>query len=305
MRNFILLFFLMVGVAGVNVVSAQEVESLSSEKDELSAQIAELKGQLAPLQSRVDAINKELQILGGWQTGTFGTLGFNLSSFNNWIKGANPNSTSSTILAAFNGFANRKNESWFWRNSGTINLGWQKLDIDTEGGEDADYEKVADVLRITSLYGRNISPKLAVSALGEYNTALLENFNNPGILDIGAGVTWLPIENMVVVIHPLNMHWVFGDLDQFESGLGAKVVADYSKTFDGGITWRTNLTSFLPYSSTEPTLREYTWTNSIAFNAWKGIGVGIEYAIRNAPVETFGLESDNQSYFILGLSYAL
>lgn len=305
MRNFILLLILILGVVGVNNVSAQEVDALSSEKDELSAQIAELQGQLAPLQSRVDAINKELQILGGWQTGTFGTLGFNLSSFNSWIKGANPNSTSSTILAAFNGFANRKNDSWFWRNSGTINLGWQKLDINTEEGEDADFEKVADVLRISSLYGRNVSAKVAISALGEFNSSLLENFNNPGILDLGAGVTLLPIENLVVVVHPLNFHWVFGDAAQFDSGLGAKLVADYSKTFDGGITWRSNLTSFLAYSDNDPSLSEYTWTNSIAFNAWKGIGVGIEYAIRNAPVETFGLESNNQSYFILGLSYAL
>ncbi len=305
MKNIFLLLLISCAVVGTTQLSGQEVETLQAEKDELSAQIADLEGQLAPLQSRVDAINGDLEILGGWQTGTFGTLGFNLSNFNSWIKGANPNSTSSTILTAFNGFANRKNDSWFWRNSGTINLGWQKLDTDTEGGEDADYEKIADVLRISSLYGKNLSPKLAISALGEFNTSLLENFANPGILDLGAGVTWLPAENLVVVLHPVNMHWVFGDAAQFDSGLGAKLVADYSRTFDGGITWRSNLTSFLPYSSTDPTLREYTWTNSIAFNAWQGIGVGIEFAFRNAPVETLGLDSDNQSYFILGLSYAL
>lgn len=290
---------------GVSQVNAQEMDVLKAEKAEISAQIAELQGQIDPLQGRVNAINSELEILGGWKIGTFGTLGFNLSSFNSWIKGANPNSTSSTVLAAFNGFANRKSEKSFWRNSANINLGWQKLDINTEEGEDASYEKIADVLKISSLYGKNLSPKVALSALGEFNTALLQNFNNPGILDIGVGVTLLPVENLVVVIHPANMHWVFGDAAQFDSGLGAKIMADYSKTFSNGITWRSNFTSFLAYSSKDPSLSEYTFTNGISFSAWKGIGVGIEYAIRNAPVETFGLDSDNQSYFILGLSYAL
>lgn len=298
----LIMFFLSIGATGL---LAQDVDALKAEKAELSAQIAELKGQLSPLQGRVDAINGELEILGGWKTGTFGTLGFNLSSFNSWIKGANPNSTSSTVLAAINGFANKKSEKSFWRNSANINLGWQKLDIDTEEGEDAGYEKIADVLKITSLFGKNISSKVAISALGEYNTALLENVNNPGILDIGAGITLLPADNLVVVVHPANMHWVFGDATEFDSGLGAKIMADYNKTFANGITWRSNLTSFLAYSSKDPSLSEYTFTNGISFSAWQGIGVGIEYAIRNAPVETFGLASNTQSYFILGLSYAL
>ena len=304
MKNSILLVFISL-VLGTLQINAQDVNTLKAEKEQLNGQISELQGQINPLQSRIDAINSELEILGGWKTGTFGTLGFNLSSFNSWIKGANPNSTSSTILAAFNGFANKKSKSSFWRNSANINLGWQKLDIDTNEGEDASYEKIADVLKITSLYGKNLSPKVALSGLGEYNTALLENFNNPGILDIGVGVTLLPVDNLVVVIHPANMHWVFGDAAEFDSGLGTKIMADYNKTFSNGITWRSNFTSFLAYSSKDPSLSEYTWTNGISFSAWKGIGVGIEYAIRNAPVETFGLDSDNQSYFILGLSYAL
>ena len=304
MKNSIFLILICL-ILSSTTTNAQDVDALKAEKDELSAQIAELQGQLGPLQGRVDAINGELEILGGWKTGTFGTLGFNLSSFNSWIKGANPNATSSMILAAFNGFANKKSEKSFWRNSANINLGWQKLDINTDEGEDASYEKIADGLRITSLYGKNLSPKVALSALGEYNTALLENFNNPGILDLGVGFTLLPVESLVVVIHPANMHWVFGDATHFESGLGAKIVADYNKTFSNGITWRSNFTSFLAYASKDPSLSEYTFTNGISFSAWKGIGVGIEYAIRNAPVETFGLDSDNQSYFILGLSYAL
>ncbi len=281
--------------------TAQTAEEFTAEKATLAEQIAALEGQLGPLQARVGEIDKELEILGGWQTGTFGTLGFNLSSFDNWVKGANPTSTSSTVLAAFNGFANKTTSSYFWRNSGNINLGWQKLDIEGQEGS-TDFEKIADVLKITSLYGKRINQKLALSALGEFNSALLENFNNPGILDLGVGFTWTPIENAVIVVHPLNYHWVFGDNPDFSSALGAKVVADYTKTFNGGITWRTNLTSFFPYASQDPSLFEYTWTNGLAFSAWKGIGVGIEYAIRRADVEIL---DTTQNYLIIGLSYAL
>ena len=299
MKKFTLLLIALVFMSTTSF--AQDVEALNAEKGELAGQIAELQGKAGELQSRVDAINGELEILGGWKTGSFGTLGFNQSSFNNWIKGANPNSTASTIAASLNGFANKKTEGYFWRNSGGINLGWQKLNTDTEGPDDIGFEKIADVLKITSLYGKNISPKLAVSALGEFNSSVLENFNNPGILDIGAGFTWLPVQDLVVVIHPLNYHWVFGDNPNFNSALGAKVVVDYTKTFTGGITWRSNLSGFLPYQSQTPTLQEYTWTNGFSFSAWKGIGVGIEHAIRKAEVEFDG----TQSYFILGLSYAL
>lgn len=297
------LFTIIILVMVVSTGFSQEktMEELKAEKAALAEQIGALQGQIDPLQAQVSAINSQLEVLGGWKKGTFGTIGFNQSTFNNWIKGANPNSTSSTISASFNGFANRKAPDYFWRNSAIVNLGWQKLDIDTEEGEDTGFERIADVLRITSLYGRNLTSKLALSALGEYNTALLSNFNDPGILDLGVGFTWNPEDNLVVVVHPLNYHWVFGDNPAFDSALGAKVVADYVRTFPGGVTWRSNLTGFLPYKSQEPSLREYTWTNGLAFSAWRGIGVGIEYALRNAAVEFDG----TQSYFVLGLSYAL
>ncbi len=283
------------------LIFGQTADEFKAEKSELQTQLSELQGQVNQLQGRINTINNELELLGGWSTGTFGTLGFNLSRFNNWIKGANPNAVSSTILGSFSGFANKKTANSFFRNNVNINLGWQKLDINTTEGEATKFERVADVLRINSIYGRNVSSKLALSALGEYNTALLSNFNNPGILDLGVGFTILPIQNMVVVLHPINYHWVFGDNPDFSSALGAKMVADYVKTFFGGITWRSNLTAFVPYSSQEPSLREYTWVNGLSFSAWKGIGVGIDYAFRNAAVEFDGL----QSYLIIGLSYSL
>ena len=59
---------------------------------------------------------------------------------------------------------------------------------------------------------------------------MLNNFNDPGYLDVGVGATWTPIENLIVVIHPLNYNFVFADNDAiFESSLGAKIVADYTR----------------------------------------------------------------------------
>jgi hypothetical protein len=274
---------------------------LNLRKDTLNLKINELKSKLGPLEKELKQTKSKIEILKGWQIGAFGTFGFNQSTFNNWIKGRNPNATSSSISAALGGFANKKTGRSFWRNAGNVNLGWLKLDIDTEEGEDSGFEKTADVLKLTSLYGRNFTKKLALSAQGEYNTAILSNLNNPGVLDLGFGFTWTPEDNLVLVLNPLNYHWVFGDSPEFENSLGMKITIDYRRKFLDKFTWRTNLTGFQPYQKQDPSLREYTWINGLSFTAWKGIGVGIEYAIRNADVEFDGM----QRYFVLGLSYSL
>jgi hypothetical protein len=278
-----------------------ELVNYKSKRDSINAEISKLKKKLKPLEKESNTLKSKIEILQGWNTGTFGTIGFNQAAFNNWVKGRNPNATSTTIRGAFNGFANKKTEKSFWRNAGILNLGWQRLDIDTEEGDDPSFEKTTDILKITSLYGRNITKKIAFSAQGEYNTAILTNINNPGILDLGTGITWNPRNNLVVTLHPLNYHWVFGDSPEFENALGSKVTVDYVQKFPYGITWRSNLTGFVPYNKQDPSLREYNWVNGLSFSAWKAIGVGMEYAVRNAGVEFDGV----QSYFVLGLSYNL
>lgn len=271
---------------------AQLVDSLKSLKAEKEAAVKELQGEISSIKGQIDA-------LPGWEVGSFGTLGFNLSNFNNWQKGANPNAVSSAIRASVNAYANYDQPKLFWRNSGGINLGWLKLDTDVDDNEDAEFEQVADVLKLTSLFGYKLTDKLAMSSLAEYNTSILSNFNDPGILDFGLGFTWTPVQSMVVVVHPVNYHWVFGDNPEFDNGLGAKIVADYTRELVPGLTWKTNLTTFLAYKSTDPSLSEWTWTNSFGFNVWKGIGVGLEFGLRNAEVES----PEGQSYWVLGISY--
>ncbi len=290
-------------------LTAQTVEELKTKLGEKNAEIGKLQGEAAALQAQIDAFP-------GWKFGTSGTIGANFSGFSDWYTNALPNSSNGNIGITFNGFANLDRDKYFWRNSLNINLGWVKID-DTTDNVDAGFEATTDVFSLTSLYGYKLNDKWAASALAEYRTSF-SNFNDPGYLDFGVGVTWTPIPELVVVIHPLNYNWVFssGDAD-FESSLGAKFVAEYNKTF-GKFKFRSNLSGFYSYKSSD--LSNWTWVNSLGFNVWKGIGVGLEGGLRSNKQETFNLAVDSagnqlnstlettdnqvQSYWLIGLSYA-
>ncbi|HMQ07832.1 MAG TPA: DUF3078 domain-containing protein [Saprospiraceae bacterium] len=281
-------------------MAAQSVDEYRDQRRELRNQIRGLQSQITRLQAGVDTLTEKIDILTGWRLGYTGIFGFKLSSFNNWIKGANPNAVSSNITGAITAHAHRKTDLFFWRNNLNINLGWQKLDLN--GAEESSrFQKIADVLRINSHIGSRLNEEFALSGMMEFNTAILQNFNNPGVLDAGVGFTWLPVPSMVLVIHPINYHWVFGDNPDFNNAVGIKFSGDYSFKLPAGIRWRTVLTGFLPYKDKVPSLREYTWTNNVVFPAWKGIGIGLDYSLRNAVVEFDGL----QYFFVIGISYTL
>ena len=168
------------------------------------------------------------------------------------------------------------------------------------------------------MYGRKLSEKWAVSGLLEYRTTLLNNFNDPGYLDLGVGFTWTPITDLVVVIHPLNYNFVFADDDTiFQSSLGAKIVADYTRQI-GKVNFKSNLSAFASYESSD--LSNWTWINSFSYTLWKGIGVGFDFGLRSNhqealnfarnlaavpnPAATFdNTDNDLQTYYTLGLSY--
>ena len=296
-----LVLTLALAVAGVTL-NAQTVEELKAEKAKKTAEAAKLTGEANALQAKIDAFP-------GWKYGAFGTIGANFSGFNDWYSNALPNGSTGNIGVTVNGYANLDREKFFWRNSGNLNLGWVKID---DGVTDSDFEPTTDVFTITSLYGYKLSKKLAVSALAEYRTTFLENFNDPGYLDFGVGITWTPISELVVVVHPLNYNFVFSDgSSEYESSLGAKVVADYNKQL-GKFKFRSNLSGFLSYESSD--LSNLTWVNSLGFNIWKGIGVGLESGLRSNKQEAFNIgnrgttlentKNEIQSYWLVGLSYA-
>lgn len=294
------------------------VFGFSQTKEELQAQKAEKQAEADAAQAEANALQAQIDALPGWRVGAFGTIGGSLSNFNNWYAQGAPNNSSGNIGITFNGYANLIQEKFFWRNALTANLNWVKLDDKDTDLDDDDFNPTTDVFNISSLYGRNLSKKLAVSALMEYRTTLLDNFNDPGYLDVGVGFTWLPIENLIVVVHPLNYNFVFADNDTvFESSLGAKIVADYTRQI-GAVNFKSNLSAFQSYESGD--LSNWTWTNSFGYTLWKMIGVGFDFGLRsnkqealNYALATFdgmgdapdfdNVDNDLQTYWTIGLSY--
>ncbi len=248
--------------------------------------------------------------------GAFGTIGGSLSNFNNWYAQGVPNNASGNIGVTINAFANLNQDKFFWRNALNANFSWVKLDDKDDPDDNEDFRQATDVFNITSLYGRKITEKFAISALGEYRTTVLSNFNDPGYLDLGVGGTWTPITDLVVVIHPLNYNFVFSSAgDIFESSLGAKIVADYTRKI-GSVSFKSNLSLFQSYESSD--LSNWTWTNAFGYTLWKGLGVGFDFGLRNNKQEALNyarntlnedtatfdnVDNKLQTFYMVGLNY--
>lgn len=292
--------------------------SFSQTEAELKAQLAPKKDSITAIKGRVAALQAQIDKLPGWKKGAFGTIGANISEFNNWYAQGVPDVSSGNIGVTVNGFANLNQEKFFWRNAGNLNLGWVKFDDKNDPNDDNSFRQATDVFNISSLYGRKLTEKFALSGLGEYRTTILSNFNDPGYLDLGLGATWTPITDLVVVMHPLNYNFVFSRNDAiFESSFGAKIVADYTKKI-GAINFKSNLSMFQSYKSGD--LSNYTWINSLGYTLWNGIGLGFEMGLRNNkqealnfartgpaldPSATFdSIDNKLQTYFLVGLNYA-
>ena len=298
--------------------------AIGQTKEELREQIAPKKAEIGKLQGEVDAMQAQIDNLPGWRKGAFGTIGGNISEFNNWFNQGTPDVSSGNIGITGNAFANLKQDKFFWNNALNLNLGWVKFNDKNDSTDEEGFREAIDVFNISSLYGRNIAKNLAISALGEYRTTVLDNFNDPGYLDLGVGATWTPIQNLVVVVHPLNYNFVFAnDNPVFESSLGAKILIDYTRKV-GAINFKSNLTAFSSYE--DSSLSNWQWTNSFAYTLWKKIGVGFDFGLRGNRQETvnnanniallanpvatpFELGDDSvdgqvQTYWTVGLSYA-
>lgn len=287
--------------------------------EELKGTQAAKKDSIAAIQGRVDALQSQIDAFPGWKKGIFGTIGANLSGSKNWYQQGTPNNSAGNIGITLNGFANLDKDKFFWRNSGNINAQWVKIDNKDIDTDDDGFNSTTDVFNITSLYGYKLSDRIAISGLGEYRTAIINNFNDPGYLDLGIGATWTPITDMVVVIHPLNYNFVFAEDDTaYESSTGAKILVDYTRKI-GAINFKTNFSTFQSYKSGD--LSNWTWINSFGYTFWKGIGLGFEFGLRGNRQEAFAnalaqpgadptltigeVDNTTQSYWLFGLNYSL
>jgi len=299
-------------VAAMFVITFSSAQTI----DDLKAEQTAKNDSIEAIQARVDALQGQIDAFPGWKKGVFGTIGANLSGSKNWYTQGTPNNSSGNIGIGVNGFANLDRDKFFWRNAANINAQWVKLDNKDITTDSEDFNGTTDVFNVTSLYGYKLSEKFAISALAEYRTSIINNFNDPGYLDLGVGATWTPITDMVVVIHPLNYNFVFADNDAvYESSLGAKIVVDYTKQL-GAVNFKTNFSTFQSYS--DGNLSNWTWINSFGYTIWKGIGLGFEFGLRNNkqeglanaltsdPAATFdSLDNKPQSYWLFGLNYSL
>lgn len=251
--------------------------------DELKSEQAAKKDSIATIQGRVDAIQAQIDALPGWKIGAIGIIGGSFSEFNNWYGQGTPNNSTGNIAIAFSPYAKLMQEKYFWFNNANINLSWVKYDDKDDPTDNKDFREATDVFNITSLFGYKLTEKLAASTLVEYRTTILNNFNDPGYLDAGVGITWLPIPDLVVVVHPLNYNFVFAENDAiFQSSLGAKIVANYTKSL-GGLKIMSNLSVFQSYEGSD--LSNWTWINSFSYSVFKGLGVGFEVGLRNNKQE--------------------
>lgn len=310
MRKFFLLISLFVSISSA---TAQTKEELQTQKALKEAEASAANKEAKAIQAQIDA-------LPGWRAGAFGTIGGSLSSFNNWYAQGAPNNASGNFGITFNGFANLIEKKFFWRNALTTNLNWVKLDNKDIETDDDGFKPTTDVFNISSLYGRKFNDNFAISGLVEYRTTLLDNFNDPGYLDVGIGATWTPIDNLIIVMHPLNYNFVFSNGDTvFESSLGAKIVADYTRQI-GAVAFKTNFSTFQSYKSSD--LSNWTWTNSFSYTLWKMIGIGFDFGLRSNKQEALNyiqnlavadggdadatfdsIDNKLQTYYTIGLSY--
>ncbi|HUR31671.1 MAG TPA: DUF3078 domain-containing protein [Saprospiraceae bacterium] len=293
---------------------AQTQEELIAMKAAKEAELATLQPQLKDLSGKVDVLKAEIEVLKEqttpyprWDVGALGNAGFNFASFSEWLSKSSPNTTAFNIGATTNAFANLQQRKYFWRNNANLTLAWLKFNDRDDPSDSDEFKVAADAFNASSLLGYKLSEKWAISALGEYRTAILDDkLNNPGYLDIGAGLTWTPIVDLVVVLHPLNYNFIFssGDYD-YQSSLGAKLLADYKKEITKSIAWKSNLSAFLSYEGTD--LSNWTWVNGFTTNK-KGIGLGLDFGLRGNKQEALAAgRTDNplQTYWIVGVSFAL
>lgn len=306
MKKLLFIFLLLLGFGVSDAQTKEELQALKKEKND----------SIDALKAKADDIQGQIDALPGWRLKATGTIGGSVSGFNNWYSKESPNSSVGNFGINVNAFADLIEDKYFWKNAANVNVGWVKFDDKDDPTDNDSYEVATDVFSLSSLYGYKVTKNFAVSALMEYRSTLVNNFNDPGFLDLGVGGTWTPFSSLVVVIHPANYNFVFSSGDaEYDSTFGAKIVADYTRSYKG-LNFKSNLSVFMSYEGSD--YSNYTWTNSFSYTFWKSIGVGFDFGLRknkqealnyelkSDPDATFGsIDNELQSYWLLGLNITL
>jgi len=350
MRKISFLFsFLMILSFGMQAQTMEELKTMKADK----------MAQLAALQAEVDDLTGQIEKYPGWKIGGAGVIGLNFLSNNDWFAIANSNSSNNTLGIGFSAFARNDQEKYFWNN--LLNINVTRVAAFADKNDDATRSvALTNGLDLSSLFGYKIAPKWAVSAEGKWTSTVLEfdpgtdiasplddefNFalNAPGQITVSAGITWLPLDGLTVIIHPLG--YQLNLPGELTSVAGAKVGATYAAEIYKGISWTSNFSAFIPYGGAGDNeipfknaagndvsqivdystgdLTTWDWLNGFSFSVWKGIGVSFNLGLRgNKSVADIGRFTQNafsttpqpvgdvdvsdsplQSYWTLGFGY--
>jgi len=308
-------------VTSFGLLTAQNLTDLKTQQAEKIGYIADLQAQIDAAQGEVDAIQDEINKLSGWRKGISGIVGFDWNRSKGWVANPNPESRATSLNFDLTGYLLNDREKTFWHNKANVVKAWNDVDSPIDDNDNIGLfdSGTIDLLNVSSLAGYKISEQVAISGQAELITSN-GNFIMPGTFDLGVGVTWLPIENLTVMVHPLNMNVAFPSKLREDLGyntsftFGAKARVDYFQDFvilGKDVNWNSTLTAYLPYTSLDevpatsesvaftPKVNNYTWLNNFSFEIWRGIGVGLGWGLRKADFES----DDLQAYSNVGLSY--
>ena len=308
-----------------SAILGQSNGELYAQRKEKQAELAEKEAEMAKVKAELDAVNAQIAALPGWDFGINALLGMDFSGNRQWYAIPNPNSKSNGATVGFGIQLNYDQPKYFWNNLFNANINRVVTQLVKDGEE---LESVNDALSISSLFGYKLSKKISLSAEAKYSSTVL-NFNDPGKLVVGAGITYTPFANHFVSIHPLayEKNWP-GELI---SAPGAKLAAFYKRKIGEKIQWNSIFNAFASYSGGTMTLTgpnqseevelsagelfNWTWINGFNTSLWKGIGFGLNIGLRqdrqiaarayyNINEERIG-NNPLQAYYTLGLSYSL
>jgi len=200
-----------------------------------------------------------------WRKG--GLYSFNISqgSLTNWAAGGDKFSLA--VSSILNLYSFYKKDKHSWDNTLDFNLGY--VNTTSLGSRKND-----DRIDLLSIYGRAVSPKWNVSALGNFRSQLFKGYTyendikklasaflSPGYLLASIGMDYKPGENFSLFLSPAAARWVFVKDDSLSaqglygvepgkhtrSEFGAFVSANYLNEFNKTVSYKGRLDLFSNY----------------------------------------------------------
>lgn len=275
------LYFAIATFFSLSFLNAQTKDDLIAKQNNKKELIEITKKEVVDLQKQIDSFSS-------WKYSALGTLGGSIQGYKNWYANVVPNQFIANIDFILNGSAFLMKEKYFWNNDIHLNLSWDVYD-NTDTSTDNDRLSLeTEMFTISSLFGYKINEKFAYSAYTEYFTRYIRSFNNPGYLDLGAGITWTPKKEWQLFINPLNYNFVFSHGDNiYESSPGAKIRVYYDTNISK-VSIKSKLSIFQSYKSIH--YSNFIWINTVGYKFWRNFGIGIDFSLRRNMQEALNYE---------------